>query len=196
MILLPFRVTSTHSVTFHPFVGSSWGVLSTPGHLGDTWGQDFSPEKAPTAHQARGCVGHRTTGSCTSPDFAAAASLPHYLPPSPHPACFCPPPQALGGPGWPWGTASCSHLVLTIFLGNPSSFACRLPPQGLQWLLQIFLIPLNLQVYSISGGLGQIKTLLKKKKDLVANFFTFWSPYRRILSPCFRGDEGEETLGY
>lgn len=40
-----------------------------------------------------------TTGSCTSPDFAAAATLPHYLLPSPRPACFCPSPQAPGGPG-------------------------------------------------------------------------------------------------
>lgn len=106
MILLPFRVTSTHSVTFHPFVGSSWGVLSTRGHLGDRRGQDFSPGKWvcwPQACHPAFARGRKrvcgTTGSCTSPDFAAAATLPHYLLPSPRPACFCPSPQALGGPG-------------------------------------------------------------------------------------------------
>lgn len=78
--------------------------------------------------------------------------------------------MALGGPGWLWVAvdgiavpASCSQLVLTVFLGNPSSFKCKLPPQ----VLQVFLILHNLQVYSVSVELGQTKTLfffLKKKK--------------------------------
>lgn len=78
--------------------------------------------------------------------------------------------QALGGPGWLWVAvdgiavpASCSQLVLTVFLGNPSSFKCKLPPQ----VLQVFIILQNLQVYSVSVELGQTKTLFfffKKKK--------------------------------
>lgn len=97
--------------------------------------------------------------------------------------------QALGGPGWPWVAlggcdgiavpASCSQLVLTVFLGNPSSFKCKLPPQ----VLQVFLILHNLQVYSVSVELGQTKTLffffLKKKKDLEKKktLFIFLPPY-------------------
>lgn len=73
--------------------------------------------------------------------------------------------------------ASCSQLVLTVFLGNPSSFACKLPPRVLRQLFQVFLILHTLRVYSVSVELGQTKTLfffffkdLEKKKTL----FTFF----------------------
>lgn len=152
MILLPFRVTSTHSVTFYPFWGFSWGVPST-------W-------RAPQRHKVPRASPQTRLRWLTRQKLAKSPplcpceretqTLHHWLLPQLWLCCCCsvalsPPKPALcvffptpglwvapGGSGWlcmalqSLPSTACSQLVLTVLLGNPSSFACRLPPQDLR----------------------------------------------------------------
>ena len=112
MILLPFRVTSTHSVTFYTFWGSSWGVPSTwrapqrhkgPRTSPQTRLQWLTRQVGMLAKSPPLCPCERETQTLNhwllpSFGFAAAAAVSHYLPLSLHCACLFPHP----GSRWPW----------------------------------------------------------------------------------------------
>lgn len=116
MILLPFRVTSTHSVTFYTFWGSSWGVPSTwrapqrhqgPRTSPQTRLQWLTRQVGVLAKSPPLCPCERETQTLNhwllSQLWLCCCSCSVSLFPRRPPLCmFISHAQALGGPGWPW----------------------------------------------------------------------------------------------
>ena len=225
LILLPFRVTSTHSVTFYTFWGSSWGVPST-------W-------RAPQRHKGPRASPQTRLRWLTRQKLAKSPplcpcewetqTLNHWLLPQPWLCCCCSvslsPPKlplcvffpmpglwvAPGGSGQPqvalggcvWHCSPC-HPQPALSWSSLYSLA-TLPLLHAGSLHKIygscskifsFFITSRSSLFLSNLGKPRPCSLKKKKTLKKKTFFTFLPPYWCISSPWFREDEGKEVLGY